>query len=283
MSDAIPPQRPRADDSRIANRPEDEQGPHADDLQQIRGNPHREGRAEAGDRWHGGSGSVLAPLIMMGALLLLVFSPACRLASQGLPRAPSGFAPPATGPQRATTTAIQAVPTGLPRDVRIRTAADVFPYAVAALGRPTALALTALMTSQTYVAGDLVGYGIGGIAYPYQYPLLDAVLDKAPPTSFSFRRDGARGRAYRAGRSARNRHLRATRLPSHPECSTGRLRGAESRPRFGRMRAATGPAAAAHRRSIGTSRARSRARRSSAPRRRARTIRRRPGSWARRS
>lgn len=184
MSDAIPPQRPRADDSRIANRPEDEQGPHADDLQQIRGNPHREGRAEAGDRWHGGSGSVLAPLIMMGALLLLVFSPACRLASQGLPRAPSGFAPPATGPQRATTTAIQAVPTGLPRDVRIRTAADVFPYAVAALGRPTALALTALMTSQTYVAGDLVGYGIGGIAYPYQYPVLNAVLDKAAPTSF---------------------------------------------------------------------------------------------------
>ena len=52
--------------------------------------------------------------------------------------------------------AIQAVPAGLPDNARIRTAADVFPYAVAALGKPDALALMALLDSDTYLAGTLL-------------------------------------------------------------------------------------------------------------------------------
>jgi tetratricopeptide (TPR) repeat protein len=84
-----------------------------------------------------------------------------------------------TGPQRGDTTAVQAVPAGLPSGARIRTAADVFPYAVAALGPSDALALMALLDSKSYLADNL------GAKYPYQYPPLETVLDQAPPASFA--------------------------------------------------------------------------------------------------
>ena len=90
-----------------------------------------------------------------------------------------------TGTQHGTSTAVQAVPAGLPNGARIRTAADVFPYAVAALGRSDALALMALLNSKNYLANDLAGYSTGTVNYPYQYPPLSAVLDHAPPASFA--------------------------------------------------------------------------------------------------
>jgi cellulose synthase operon protein C len=80
---------------------------------------------------------------------------------------------------------------GLPNGARIRTLADVFPYAVAALGKPDALALMALLDSNSSLAGTIVGYGSAntqnpyGVDYPYRYPPLDTVLDKAPPASFT--------------------------------------------------------------------------------------------------
>ena len=85
-------------------------------------------------------------------MVVLGFSPVSRLAAHGLPRAPGSLAPVVSGSQHGTTTAVQAVPSGLPNGARIRTAADVFPYAVAALGKPDALALMALLNSKYYLA-----------------------------------------------------------------------------------------------------------------------------------
>jgi tetratricopeptide (TPR) repeat protein len=90
-----------------------------------------------------------------------------------------------TGPERANTSAVQAVPVGLPHGARIRTAADVFPYAVAALGERAAQKLMALLNAEPYVGLSLVGYGGGSPPYPYVYTTLNAVLNDAPPSSFS--------------------------------------------------------------------------------------------------
>jgi cellulose synthase operon protein C len=137
------------------------------------------------ERQRGRSWIVLVSLVIVAALLMLGFSPLSRLAARGLPRAPGGPAPVVTGPQRANTSAVQAVPAGLPDGARIRTAADVFPYAVAALGERGARKLMALLNAEPYVGLSLVGYGGISIPYPYDYPPLDTVLDSAPPSSFS--------------------------------------------------------------------------------------------------
>ncbi len=126
-----------------------------------------------------------------GALLILGFAPLSRLAARGLPQPRSQFPPIVTGPQHGQATALHAVPAGLPSGAHIRTAADVFPYAVAALGQRRARALLALLQSKTYLANSLTGYASGnssnpyGAGYPYQYSALNAVLSQAPPASFA--------------------------------------------------------------------------------------------------
>ncbi len=144
-----------------------------------------------GTQPRGRSGGIAGWLVVIaGALLVLGFSPVSRLAAHGLPRVPGSSPPVVTRPLHGNTTAVQAVPAGLPNGAAIRTAANVFPYAVAALGQRQALALMALLQSKSYLANTLVGYGSGntsnpyGATYPYQYPPLDAVLSKAPPASF---------------------------------------------------------------------------------------------------
>lgn len=158
--------------------PQAEANPQPEDFRQIQESTE----PSAGKRRRGRSGGVVVGLILVGALLVLAFSPVTRLAADGLPRAPGKFAAAATGPRHGNTTAIRAVPAGLPDGARIRTAADVLPYAVAALGKPNAAALMALVDSHSYLTDTLVG---NGSKYPYRYPPLDAVLDKAPPASFA--------------------------------------------------------------------------------------------------
>ena len=168
-------------------RPQAEDNPRTEESRQAQESPE----PPAGERPRGRAGSVAAGLIIAGALLVLGFSPVSRLAARGLPGAPGSFAQVVTGPQHGITTAVQAVPAGLPDGASTRTAADVFPYAIAALGKPDALALMALLNSKSFLAESLVGYGSPsttnpyGVTYPYQYPPLDAVLDKAPPASFA--------------------------------------------------------------------------------------------------
>src|ERR1700734_673848 len=72
------------------------------------GQTRETGGPSAGERRRGRSGRVAVGLIVAGALLVLGFSPAARLAANGLPRAPGNFASVATGPQNGNTTAIQA-------------------------------------------------------------------------------------------------------------------------------------------------------------------------------
>jgi cellulose synthase operon protein C len=130
-------------------------------------------------------GRVVVSLVVLGTLVILAFSPASHLAARGLLLSPSNPAKVVTGPQHGPVTAVQSVPVGLPSDARIRTAADVFPYAVAALGEPAATALMKLLNSASYLSGTAVGANTGPISYPYRYPPLDAVLDRAPPASLA--------------------------------------------------------------------------------------------------
>src|SRR5207342_3192708 len=71
------------------------------------------------------------------------------------------------------------------RGTRIRTAGDVLRYADAALGPSDARALMAVLKSSSLAQGFPVGYPSGHLEYPYRYPALDAVLDRAPPASFA--------------------------------------------------------------------------------------------------
>jgi cellulose synthase operon protein C len=147
--------------------------------------PAQEKAEPSAEHGRGRPSSIVAALVIVGALLVLGFSPASRLAARGLPRASEILTPVVNEPQQRNTTAIQAVPAGLPKSARILTAADVFPYAVAALGKSDALALMTLLNSKSYLAGSLAGYTTGGIRYPYQYPPLTAVLNRAPTASFA--------------------------------------------------------------------------------------------------
>ena len=148
--------------------------------------------SRAGKQRSGRSGSIAVWVITIaGALLILGFAPLSRLAAHGLPQTAGRIPPVVTGPSQGNATALHAVPAGLPNGAQIRTAADVFRYAVAALGQRQARALMALVQSKTYLANSLAGYGTAnssnpyGAEYPYQYPPLNAVLSQAPPTSFA--------------------------------------------------------------------------------------------------
>ncbi len=131
-------------------------------------------------------GVFTASLAAIGVLLVLGLAPASRLFARGLPQPPDGSAPAVTGPEHATISGVRDVPVGLPRGAHIREARDVLPYAVAALGRPGASALMTVLRS-SYLLARPVGYhaGFGHADYPYQYPSLNAVLDKAPLASFA--------------------------------------------------------------------------------------------------
>lgn len=145
---------------------------------------HETSGSSAEERRRGRPGRVLVGFVVAGALLVLGFAPLARLTANGLPRGPGNFASVATGPRYATSTAIQAVPVGLPDGARIRTASDVFPYAVAVLGKHDAVALMALLDSKSYLANTLV-VGPSGPFYPYRYPPLEALLGNAPPAGFA--------------------------------------------------------------------------------------------------
>lgn len=131
-------------------------------------------------------------ITIAGALLILGFAPLSRLAAHGLPEPPARLPAIVTRSQHSQATALQAVPAGLPKGAQIRTAADVFPYAVAALGPRQARALMALLQSKTTLADSLTNYDTAanssnpyGADYPYQYPPLNAVLSQAPAASFA--------------------------------------------------------------------------------------------------
>ena len=97
-------------------------GPQAGDSSRTDDSPQAEESPEpsAGERPRGRYGSVVVTLVIVGALLVLGFSPVSRLAAHGLPRAPGISAQVVTGPQRGNTTAVQPVPAGLPNGARIR-------------------------------------------------------------------------------------------------------------------------------------------------------------------
>lgn len=135
----------------------------------------------SGKQHPGPVGRLLATVVIVGALLVLALSPASRLTAQALKQSPDTAVTVVTRTQHASGTAVQSVPAGLPAGARIRTAEDVLPYAVAALGEPGAAALMKLLNSTTYLANSDQTYS----TYPYQYAPLNAVLNRAPPGSLA--------------------------------------------------------------------------------------------------
>jgi hypothetical protein len=136
-------------------------------------------------RRRGRSSAVVTSVTVAGLIVLLGFAPASRLTADGLPKAPARLFAVVTGVQRGTATAVRDVPVGLPPNARIRTAVDVLPYAVAALGPSDARALMAILGSSSDLGGGPVGGYSGHLRYPYQYPAFDAVVKKAPSGSFA--------------------------------------------------------------------------------------------------
>lgn len=130
------------------------------------------------------SSAVVTSLTVAGLIVLLGFAPASRLTARELPKAPTRLFAIVTGVQHGAATAVRDVPVGLPPNARIRTAADVLPYAVAALGPSDARTLMAILGSSSDLGGGPVGYTSNRLQYPYQYPAFDAVVRQAPSASF---------------------------------------------------------------------------------------------------
>jgi tetratricopeptide (TPR) repeat protein len=130
------------------------------------------------------SRAVVTSLTVAGLIVLLGFAPASRLTARELPTVPARLPAVVTGVQHGTATAVRDVPVGLPPNARIRTAADVLPYAVAALGPSSARALMAVLRSSSDLGGGPVGVYTNHLQYPYQYPAFDAVVRKASSGSF---------------------------------------------------------------------------------------------------
>lgn len=177
-SDTTPPEAPPPAES---SPPDDHQ--EARDHQEAGDHPEaKESPAPpAGKRRPGRAGRVVVSLVIAGVVLVLAFSPAARLTAQGLPVAPDLTVSVGAGTQHGAATAVRAVPVGLPSGASIRTTADVLPYAVAALGKPDAEALMALLNARSYLANSDQSYN----QYPYQYPPLNEVLDRAPTAGFA--------------------------------------------------------------------------------------------------
>jgi tetratricopeptide (TPR) repeat protein len=146
--------------------------------------PERASEKPAAARRRGRSAVVALSLVLAGLVLVLGFGPAARLAALGLPRLPPGPGREVAGSHQEAT-AVRDVPVGLPRGARIRTLADVLRYAEAALGPSGAPAFLAELRSSSLAASFPAGYLSGHLEYPYRYPALDTMLDKAPPASLA--------------------------------------------------------------------------------------------------
>ncbi len=131
-------------------------------------------------------GHVLAALAALGVVVVLALGPAAALAASRVPL-------PAPQPSLATSTSrlqlpqgpieqesgIREVPVGLPRGTRIRSVADVRPYAVEALGPDGADRLLALLPSPGAEA-DREPLQPSTFDYPYRFVAVDEVVADVP-------------------------------------------------------------------------------------------------------
>lgn len=121
-----------------------------------------------------------AILSVIGVLLMLGFSPLSRLSAGALPSPPRNLDAVYASSVHNGSTAVTQLPEGLPENARVRTLADVYPYAVAALGVHGAQDLMSLLASKTFLAQSVVtGRGFTN-AYPFDYRALDPILNAAP-------------------------------------------------------------------------------------------------------
>ncbi len=124
-------------------------------------------------------------LVVAGVIAVLAFAPLAHLTANHLPDSPPSVVPLVADPTATRSSAVREVPVGLPPAAHIHTVSDVLPYAVAALGESGARALMAVLESSSFLASSPVGYVTGHLGYPYRYPALDAVLDRAPGAQFA--------------------------------------------------------------------------------------------------
>ena len=143
--------------------------------------PRSAGRlAKTAAHAHDGCGRCCFPvLVLLGPALVLALAPVAHLAARRLPLPPSDPTPIVAGATRPGTTAMRNVPVGLPADVTITSAQDVYPYAVAALGVLGAQELMAVLSSPDDLALYHGSTSPADFSYPYHYPALEPILDAA--------------------------------------------------------------------------------------------------------
>ena len=118
-------------------------------------------------------------LVLLGLALVLALAPVSHVTARRLPLPPNDPTPIVAGATRPGTTAMRNVPVGLPADVTITSAQDVYPYAVAALGVLGAQELMAVLSSPDDLALYHGSTSPADFSYPYHYPALEPILDAA--------------------------------------------------------------------------------------------------------
>jgi tetratricopeptide (TPR) repeat protein len=130
--------------------------------------------------------ALLGAAVIVGLLMVLGVVPLSELVGSrpGRPAGLSVEVSSSTGVPPADS-GLRDVPRGLPRGTVIRTADDVLPFAVRALGPAGADAMLAVLASGGSLLVDQVTAEDGSPLYPYRYPAVESVLDGAASGSLA--------------------------------------------------------------------------------------------------
>lgn len=123
---------------------------------------------------------VIDVLVGLAVLALVGLGPVARYAGSRQPVAPEDeidLGPLPAGPGAA----VRDLPLGLPVGTVVRTPEDVRPWAVGALGGQGGASLIGMLTAQERPLQETAVDGRPGYApFPYRYPALERLLDRAP-------------------------------------------------------------------------------------------------------
>lgn len=126
------------------------------------------------------------PVLMLACLtVLLGFAPLTRLVATRLPIRPPKPSWTLPVSRASVDSPLRPLPVGLPPSVTIRSVADVRPFAIAALGAHGGAALMAVVARSSTAALEAAPVGSWPKAYPYRYPPLERILDRAPVREFA--------------------------------------------------------------------------------------------------
>jgi len=139
--------------------------------------------------------------VVLGVLVLLLLVPLAAIITAAQPVPPARELTAQALPAARSTAALRPLPDGLPIGFLPTSVVSLRPYAVAALGETGAGALASLLVAEQLQQESSIRDAAGDAVYPYRYPALTRLLDRAPE----------RGRTAAAGRLGAALTLVATR------------------------------------------------------------------------